>query len=286
MPAVSVAIRAYRRDWLGGAIASVVAQTWRDFELVIYDDAGDLEDIVAGFTDPRIRYVRAAKKFEASGRFAAAIALCRGRYIGVLDDDDRYEPRFLERLIAVLESDASIGAAVCRVTRDAGGARSPEPAPGPPGRLTDVVRNVLLCRGAMTPSMMLLRRAALDDAEAFHAMPDGVAPDAFVNVGLALTGWHHVLADDVLAIRGEHSGRINGSPTGYGYAVATLEQLRIPDPDLDRLRRRELRRWRMRHRVLATIALIPVLGPASARTARTIARRLLRLFSANPAQLR
>jgi glycosyltransferase involved in cell wall biosynthesis len=286
MPIVSVAIRAYRRDWLPGAIASVLAQTWRDLELVIYDDAGDLEDIVAGFTDPRLRYVRAAKKLEASGRFAAAIALCRGRYIGVLDDDDRYEPRFLERLVAVLESDERIGAAVCHVMRDVSpGTRSLEPAPGPPGRLTDVVRNILLCRFAMTPSMMLLRRAALDDAEAFQAMPDGVAPDAFVNVGLALTGWHHVLVDDALAIRGDHAGRINGSPAGYDYTVATLEQLRIADPDLDRLRRRELARWRIRraaHRVMITVARIPVLG----RPLIQVARRMVRLFSAKPAQLR
>lgn len=278
VPAVSVAIRAYRRDWLGGAIASVLAQTWRDFELVIYDDAGDLEDLAAGFSDPRIRYVRAAAKLEASGRFAAAIALCRGRYIGVLDDDDRYEPRFLERLVAVLESDDRAGAAVCRVMRDAGGARLLESAPGPAGRLTDVIRNVLLCRGGMTPSTMLLRRAALDAAEAFQAMPDGVAPDAFINVVLALTGWDHVLIDDVLTIRGDHASRINGSATGYRYTVATLEQLRIPDPDLDRLRLRELRRWRIRHRVIAAIARIPVLGPALARIARAMARRIPRLF--------
>ena len=95
---VSVAIRAYRREWLGGAIASVLRQTWRDFDLIVYDDARDLEDVVARFDDPRVRYVRAEKKLEASGRFAAAVALCRGRYIGLLDDDDRYEPAFIGRL--------------------------------------------------------------------------------------------------------------------------------------------------------------------------------------------
>jgi glycosyltransferase involved in cell wall biosynthesis len=272
---VSVAIRAYRREWLVGAIASVLGQTWRDFDLVIYDDAGDLDDVVAAFADPRIRYVPAAKKLEASGRFAAAVAHCRGRYIGVLDDDDRYEPRFLERLVAVLESDDRIGAAVCRVMRDTG---SLESAPGPPGQLTDVVRNILLCRRPITPSMMLLRRAALDAAEASQPMPDGVSPDAFINAVLAFTGWHHVLIDDVLTIRGDHPDRINGTVTGYGYTVATLEQLRIPDPDLDRLRLRELRRWRLRYRLMAAIDGIPLIGPPVARGARSIARRFVRLL--------
>lgn len=273
VPAVSVAIRAYRRDWIGGAVASVLAQTWRDFELVIYDDAGDLDDVAAAFTDPRIRYVRAPKKLEASGRFSAAVAHCRGQYIGVLDDDDRYEARFLERLVGVLKSDERIGAAVCRVMSDSRGIRSLEPAPGLPGRLPDVVRDVLLCRHPITPSMMLLRRDALDDGEAFQAMPDGVSPDAFVNARLALTGWHHVLVDDVLAVRGHHAGRINGTPTGYRYTVATLEQLRIPDPDLERLRLRELRRWRIRYRVIAAIDRLPMIGPPAARAARAIARR-------------
>lgn len=41
-PTVSIAIRAYRRRWLGEAIASVLGQTYRDLELVVYDDAGEI----------------------------------------------------------------------------------------------------------------------------------------------------------------------------------------------------------------------------------------------------
>ena len=242
-PKVSVAIRAFRRDWLPGAIASVLAQTWRDLELVIYDDAGDLEDVVATFRDPRIRYARASAKLGASGRFTAAVSLCRGDYIGVLDDDDRYDPRFVERLAAVLERDERAGAAVCRVIRDHRGRRSLEPAPGPAGPLPDVARHILLSRYAITPSAMLLRRTTLDAAEAFQPMPDGVAPDLFVNVRLSLTGWRHVLIDEALSIRGSHDGRLSASSKGVDYGVAALEQLKLTDPNLDRLRRQALAGW-------------------------------------------
>ncbi len=242
VPIVSVAIRAYRRAWLGGAIASVLGQTWRDLELVVYDDAGDLEDVAAAFHDHRLRYVRAEKKLETSGRFAAAVALCRGRYIGVLDDDDRYEPEFVERLVSVLEKDARAGAAVCRAVRDADGVRSVEPAPGPPGRQADLARKILSERWVVVPSMMLLRRAALEAAEALQPMPDGVAPDVFVNIRLALAGWDHVLIDDVLTVRGWHDDQLSHASHYHDTAVATFERLLITDPALDRLRRKELAR--------------------------------------------
>jgi glycosyltransferase involved in cell wall biosynthesis len=305
LPVVSVAIRAYRRDWLGGAIASVLGQTWRDLDLVVYDDAGDLGDIVAAFDDHRIRYVRAEKKMETSGRFAAAVALCRGRYIGVLDDDDRYEPEFVERLVSVLENNARTGAAVCRAVRDADGVRIVEPAAGPPGRQSDLARKILVERWVVVPSMMLLRRAALDAAEALQPMPDGVAPDVFVNIRLALTGWDHILIDDVLCVRGWHDEQLSRASNYHDTAVATFERLRIDDPVLDRLRRMELARLlivraaqhllanlraealadlraarvtdpavkRSSHRLLSLAARVPVLGVVAGRVGRAVRRR-------------
>ncbi len=105
MPAVSIAIRAFRRRWLAEAIASVLGQTHRDLELVIYDDAGDLEALATATGDPRVRYHRAEERRTASGRFTAAVALCRGEYIGILDDDDAYAPDFVAALVQALDAD-------------------------------------------------------------------------------------------------------------------------------------------------------------------------------------
>src|ERR1043165_1013161 len=114
---VSIAIRAFRRRWLGDAIASVLQQNVRDLELIVYDDAGDLDDVVTAFDDPRIRYVRATEKLEASGRFLAALSHCRGTYVGLLDDDDAYAPDFVATLTRVLAENKRAGAAICRTGR-------------------------------------------------------------------------------------------------------------------------------------------------------------------------
>lgn len=306
-PAVSIAIRGYRRRWIDGAITSVLAQTWQDLELVIYDDSGDLAGLVAEFGDPRVRYVRAAEKLGTSGRFAAAVAFCRGRYIGVLDDDDRYEPRFVESLVGVLENDSAAGVAFCRAVRDADGVRVDEIAPGPPGRQSDLPRRILVERWIVTPSLMLLRRAALDDSEVLEFMPDGVAPDVFVNFHLALAGWFHVLVDEVLAVRGWHEEQLSRSLVGFDFGVATLEHLRIEDPELECLRREEVARclirrafhhlragrrreaiadlrsarqsaasvYRLARRLVTLGAMVPALGPLAARLARVLKRRLV-----------
>jgi glycosyltransferase involved in cell wall biosynthesis len=301
-PAVSIAIRAFRRTWLDAAIASVLDQTWRDLELIVYDDAHDLEDVVARFGDPRVRYVRAEKKLEASGRFAAAVALCRGRYIGLLDDDDRYEPAFIERLVEALEGDPRAGAAFCREMHETNGARAPGPSLGAPGRQPDVLRRVLSERWVVGPSAMLLRREALADAERLQPMPDGVSPDVFIAFHLALAGWHHVLVDEVLVTRHWHADNVSRSLVSAAYSVATWRLLRADDPQLELLRRRELARRllvcaayrlvdgrrrealadiraareadRQSHRALRLLlqlaASTPLLGPLAARIARAL----------------
>lgn len=67
-PSVSIAIRAHRREWLDDAIASVLAQTHRDLELVIYNDTGTLESVATRTRDARIRYCRGNANLQASGR--------------------------------------------------------------------------------------------------------------------------------------------------------------------------------------------------------------------------
>jgi glycosyltransferase involved in cell wall biosynthesis len=301
-----VAIRGFRRNWIEGAIASVLAQTWRDLELVVYDDAGDLESTVRRFNDPRLRYERATRRHSSSGRFAAAVALCRGHYIGVLDDDDRYEPRFVERLREVLEEHPSAAVAYCRCDRDTNGIRRSETPSRPHGIPSVLVRKMLLEHWSIAPSQMLLRRSALDETNVLQFMPEGVAADYFVNIHLAMAGWEHVAVDDVLAIRGMHGNQLSNSPEGYDMAVSNLEQLRTADPEIESLRRGDLARrhvrrafhhlrqgqrrealigvcrsaaiapaWSLIRSAVFLAALLPAIGPLAAQMAYSLRRRIL-----------
>jgi hypothetical protein len=88
---------------------------------------------------------------------------------------------------------------------------------------------------------MLIRRDALEDAERWQPMPDGVSPDRYVNVRAALTGWHHVLVDEVLVRRRSHPQQLTrAGRSSWDRAVTTVAGLRIDDPELERVRRRRL----------------------------------------------
>ncbi len=240
-PSVSIAIRAYRRQWLPDAIESVLAQSWRDLELVVYDDAGDLEDVVRVFQDSRIRYQRAKARYSASGRFLAAAALCRGRYLGMLDDDDRYEPEFIERLMEVLESDPHIGVAFCRTTWEADGVRHVPVDSRSAGRQQHAIPDMISRGRIVTPSVMLMRRTAFDAAQKAQPMPDGVAPDVFLNIRIAVGGWHHWLVDERLAICRWHAGQLSRAST-RDLPVATWQALQLDDAGHVTLRQQQLAR--------------------------------------------
>jgi GT2 family glycosyltransferase len=94
--------------YVADAVRSVLAQTFRDLELIVVDDGSTdrtsaiVEEIAA--TDGRVRLVRRAN----SGRPAIArndgIALASGRYLSFLDCDDWYEPERTKCLVEGLDA--------------------------------------------------------------------------------------------------------------------------------------------------------------------------------------
>ena len=243
MPRVSIAIRAFRRRWLSEAVVSVLRQTARDIELMLYDDAGDLEAFAGAIGDPRVRYHRAAERLAASGRFAAAVALCRGEYVGVLDDDDAYAPGFVAALAAALDADPRAGVAFCRTTwLGRRGHRVPvDPRPG--GLVDDAARCMLRDGWTVTPSHLLFRRSAYESAFAAAPMPPDVSPDVLLNVRLAAHGWRHVLVDAPLVVTRWHHEQISrASMAALDREVRTWRALDLDDPTLAALRDRRLAR--------------------------------------------
>lgn len=103
-PVFTVAISTFDRPaLLTQAIDSVLAQTYRDFEIVVVDN-GSAPSTRAALEPylPRIRYARQENAGRAGGR-NSAIALARGRYVAFLDDDDLWLPDKLERQSAAFE---------------------------------------------------------------------------------------------------------------------------------------------------------------------------------------
>ena len=98
-PVISVILPTYnRREFLPGAITSVLGQTFTDWELIVVDDGSqdDSAAVVAPFrTDPRVRYVAQAQQGRSAAR-NRGIELAQGQWIGFLDSDDRYLPNALQ----------------------------------------------------------------------------------------------------------------------------------------------------------------------------------------------
>ena len=99
---VSIVIPAYNyAHYLPEAIASLLAQTYADFELIVVDDGSKdaTREVVTGYRDPRVRYVWQ----ENAGLSAArntGVREARHAFVGFLDADDCWEPGLLARVMA------------------------------------------------------------------------------------------------------------------------------------------------------------------------------------------
>lgn len=117
LPVASVVTTVYNREQtLARAMASVLAQSFTDFEYIIVDDGStdSSAHIAESSGDPRVRALRETHH----GRPAAlntAFSLCRGRYILIQDSDDIALPgRFAEQ-ISCLEQHPDTGMLGCDV---------------------------------------------------------------------------------------------------------------------------------------------------------------------------
>ncbi|MDW8146902.1 MAG: glycosyltransferase family A protein [Roseiflexaceae bacterium] len=112
---VSVVIPCYNQArFLPEAVASVVAQTFTDWEIIIVDDgspddtAAVAQRLIAAYPDRRIRLIRQENRGLAEAR-NAGIRVARAPYILPLDADDMIEPEMLALTVAALDTHPDVG---------------------------------------------------------------------------------------------------------------------------------------------------------------------------------
>ncbi len=92
-PLVSILMLTYNRaHFIGEAIASVLAQTYSNFELIIIDDGStdDTASVVGDFNDSRIKYIKEPTNLGLVVRRRESLAQATGEYVAVLDSDDSW----------------------------------------------------------------------------------------------------------------------------------------------------------------------------------------------------
>lgn len=139
MAEVDVILRTFERpDMLRRAVASVLAQTFEDFQIIIVDDQSgdDTTEVCAELvrSDNRISYHRTATNLKLSGRTNNfGVSKCTAPIVTFLDDDDWWEPEKLQFQMEALKTasencalvtcgqrdiDADTGKVLKKVTRE------------------------------------------------------------------------------------------------------------------------------------------------------------------------
>ena len=112
---ITVVIPLYNKEAIiERAIASVLAQTHADLQLIIIDDGSTdrSPEIAAAVADPRITLVRQENAGPGAAR-NAGIRLAETDYVAFLDADDEWEPDHLATAFARLEANPGCAAHVC-----------------------------------------------------------------------------------------------------------------------------------------------------------------------------
>ena len=106
MPLISTVIPAYNAAtrYLDHAIQSILVQSVQDLELIVVDDAStdDTARVVLRF--PRARYVRRPHNGGQAAARNDGARLATGEFLAFLDQDDLWEPTFLEETLSILRA--------------------------------------------------------------------------------------------------------------------------------------------------------------------------------------
>ena len=226
LPFVSIGVAVYNGEaYLEEALSSIAAQTFRDFEVILSDNASTdrTRAICEAYTarDSRFRYFRNAVNIGGDRNYYRTFELARGKYFLGVAHDDRIDPEYLSKVLPVLESDPSVVFCHSRAHQiDATGAivgtydaKPFTESSRPSERFRDAIslRPVIACLGVIRSSV--LRRMA-----PLLVYP---ASDAHWQAELALHG-KLVEIPDVLFHRRVHPGS--------GQRIPLHERIKWSDP--------------------------------------------------------
>jgi GT2 family glycosyltransferase len=247
VPRVSVVVPLYQKErYVGRTVASVLAQTFTDFELVVLDNActdGSAE-IVRGFADPRVRLERNTETVPVTENFQRAVRHARAPLVKVLNADDLLAPTVLAEQVAVMDADPTLALVSCR--HDLVDDDDRVIARGRALRSTDllgrrdattVLRRIVRHRGSPigVPGNMLFRREAF---EAVGGFPDnGYALDVGLAARLVTRGGFFGMPESLSAFR-LASGSITSTARRRNIALQHrfLRELRAEHSDVVRRR--------------------------------------------------
>ena len=122
-PTISILMGVYqpifKLNALRDAVASILTQTFGDFEFLICDD-GSCEEVLrylesVAAADRRVRLIRSPKALTLPQKLNLCLGAARGQWIARQDDDDLSSPQRLEKELAFLETHPQYAFVGCNV---------------------------------------------------------------------------------------------------------------------------------------------------------------------------
>lgn len=117
-PLVSILVNTYNEErYIGAALDSALAQTYRNIEIIVLDDQStdQTAEIVKGYKDPRVRYIRSERRLGLTDGRNAMLAAAKGEYLTYLDADDIYLPTKVEEEANFLDAHKEYAVVYCNL---------------------------------------------------------------------------------------------------------------------------------------------------------------------------
>jgi len=206
-PDVSICIPTYARpDYLRAAIQSVLAQTFTDLEVIVSDDGSDGEEVARSFGDARVRYSANPQRLGMAANWEAALTLARGRYVGLLMDDDLLLPDYLATLCEVFESRPAVGIAFANHFFDENGTLRARDELIPPGFHYAILETLVRYNPVPICATLMRREVMLK----LLPLPDNQAADFVMMMRAALAGVVFYYVRDPLMVYRVHPEQLSG----------------------------------------------------------------------------
>lgn len=256
-PAISVIMASYNgAAFIDETVGSLLAQSFRDFELVVVDDCST-DDTVARLRatgDPRIRVLSTACNAGPVAARNLAVAAARGRYLAALDQDDLCHPDRLALQMAYLDAHPDIVLVATAAQRLTGARCGPDglPAQTTPGLIRWMLpianpfvwSSVMLRADAARALGEMFSRADREFAEDFDLYHRLSALGGLARLDRVLTTYRchaggasqarraGMLASATLVVEDAHAAL--GCPAAPGIAAAMTRHIagREPVPDI------------------------------------------------------
>lgn len=115
----SIAIPAYKVEYLNRCIESVLDQDLSDFELIIVNDASpyDIDSVIEKYHDSRIKYYKNKKNCGAEhvvDNWNICLSYCSGEFVVLMGDDDEMMPGYLSTFNKLIDEFPNLNVYHCR----------------------------------------------------------------------------------------------------------------------------------------------------------------------------